>query len=158
FGGAPKRLTQGWSLNGITRFATGFPIAISQTGDRSLTGASAVDHPDFIGGLVITPDVRNTPNHQYFNKSAFTSENLGTMGNANPRFFHGPGTNNFDAGLQKITKLRESMAVQFRAEFFNVLEHAQFNNPSGSFTSGNFGRVTSAKAGRIGQMSLKFLW
>ena len=67
--GAPKRLTQGWSLNGITRFATGFPIAISQSGDRSLTGAGGVDHPDFIGGLVITPDVRDTPEPHYFNKT-----------------------------------------------------------------------------------------
>jgi Carboxypeptidase regulatory-like domain len=154
----PKRLTQGWSVNGITRFATGFPIAISQSGDRSLTGAGGVDHPDFVGGLVITPDVRDTPNHQYFNKTAFTSENLGAMGNANQRFFHGPGINNWDLGLQKITKVHESRAVQFRAEFFNAMEHVQFGNPSGSFTSGNFGRVTSAKAGRIGQMSLKFLW
>jgi hypothetical protein len=157
-GGALKRLTQGWSLNGITRFATGFPIAISQSGDRSLTGAGAVDHPDFTGGLVITPDVRDTPNHQYFNKSAFTSEVLGTMGNANSRFFHGPGINNWDLGLQKITKVHESKSVQFRAEFFNAMGHAQFNSPTGSFTSGSFGRVTSARAGRIGQMSLKFLW
>jgi hypothetical protein len=158
FGGAPKRLTQGWSLNGITRFATGFPVAISQSGDRSLTGAGAVDHPDFLGGLVITPDIRDTPNHQYFNKSAFSSEVLGAMGNANARFFHGPGINNWDAGLQKMTKLRESMSIQFRAEFFNVMGHAQFNSPSGSFTSSSFGRVTSARPGRIGQMSLKFLW
>jgi len=49
-----------------------------------------VDHPDYIGGLVITSDVRNTPNHQYFNKAAFTSEVLGTMGNANPRFLPRP--------------------------------------------------------------------
>jgi hypothetical protein len=154
----PKRLTQGWSVNGITRFATGFPIALSQTGDRSLTGAGGVDRPDYVGGLVITQDVPNTPNHQYFNKTAFTSEVLGTMGNANQRFFHGPGIENWDLGLQKITKVRESMSVQFRAEFFNAFEHAQFGNPSGSFTSSNFGRVTSAKAGRIGQMSLKFLW
>jgi hypothetical protein len=154
----PKRLVQGWSLNGITRFATGFPIAISQSGDRSLTGTGGVDHPDYVGGLVITPDVRDTPNHQYFNKTAFTSEVLGAMGNANQRFFHGPGLNNWDAGLQKITQVHESMSVQFRAEFFNAMEHAQFGSPSGSFTSSNFGRVTSAKAGRIGQMSLKFLW
>jgi hypothetical protein len=157
-GAAPKRLTQGWSLNGITRFATGSPIAISQSGDRSLTGAGAVDHPDFIGGLVITPDVRDTPNHQYFNKTPFTSEVLGTMGNANSRFFHGPGINNWDLGLQKNTKIRESKSVQFRAEFFNAMGHAQFSNPSGSFTSSTFGRVTGARAGRIGQMSLKFLW
>jgi hypothetical protein len=158
FRGAPKRLVQGWSLNGITRFATGFPISLSESGDRSLTGAGGVDHPNYIGGLVITPDVRTTPNHTYFNKSAFTAEALGMMGNANPRFFHGPGTNNWDAGLQKITRIHESMAIQFRAEFFNVMEHAQFTNPSGNFTSSSFGRVTSAKPGRIGQMSLKFIW
>jgi hypothetical protein len=44
------------------------------------------------------------------------------------------------------------------------MEHAQFANPSGSFTSGNFGRVTGVQSGsrgsggRIGQMSLKVLW
>ena len=43
---------------GITRFATGFPIFISQSGDRSLTGGSGVDRPDFVGRLVITPDVQ----------------------------------------------------------------------------------------------------
>jgi hypothetical protein len=167
-GALPKRLTQGWSINGITRFAGGFPISITQSGDRSLTGAGGVDHPDFIGGLVITQDVRNTPNHTFFNKSAFVSEGtsvttanggLGIQGTSNVRFFHGPGINNFDLGVQKHTRLRESMALLIRAEFFNALEHAQFNSPSGSFTSSTFGRVTSARSsGRIGQVSAKFIW
>ncbi len=52
FSGAPRRLTEGWSVNGITRFASGFPVTITQSGDRSLTGTSGVDEPDFIGGLV----------------------------------------------------------------------------------------------------------
>ena len=160
----PKRLTQGWNISGITRFATGFPIALSESGDRSLTGVSSVDHPNYVGGLVITPDVRNSPNHQYFNTSPFTAEVLGTMGNADPRFFHGPGINNWDLGLQKNTRIRESLSLQFRAEFFNALDHAQFGNPSGSFTAKTFGDVTSVQTasrgsgGRIGQMSVKFLW
>ncbi|HTS27189.1 MAG TPA: carboxypeptidase regulatory-like domain-containing protein [Bryobacteraceae bacterium] len=158
FQGAPRRLTQGWSINGITRLSTGLPISLSESGDRSLTGGSGVDRPNYVGGLVITSDVRNTPNHTYFNKAAFTQEALGGQGTAAPRFFHGPGLENFDLGLQKVTKVRESMSVQFRAEFFNAFNHANFSNPSGSFTSGSFGRVTSAGAGRIGQMSLKFLW
>jgi hypothetical protein len=90
-------------------------------------------------------------NHTYYNKSAFSSEVLGTMGNANSRFFHGPGLNNWDLGLQKVTRIRESMSLQFRAEFFNAMEHAQFNNPSGNFTSSSMGRVTSAKAGRAAE-------
>ena len=43
FGGAPRRLVEGWSINGITRFATGFPVTLSQSGDRSLTGSSGID-------------------------------------------------------------------------------------------------------------------
>jgi hypothetical protein len=158
FHAVPSRITRGWSVNGITRFATGLPVGMSESGDRSLTGGSGVDRPNFVGGLVITPDVRSTPNHTYFNKSAFTQEALGGQGNAAPRFFHGPGSQNFDLAVQKTTKIRETMSVQFRAEFFNALNHANFGNPSGSFTSGSFGRVTSASAGRVGQMSLKFLW
>ena len=50
------------------------------------------------------------------------------------------------------------MSVQFRAEFFNVFNHTQFNNPSGDFSSSQFGVVTSARDPRIGQLSLKFLF
>lgn len=157
----PKPLTQGWSLNGITRFATGFPITIGQSGDRSLTGTTGVDEPNFVGGLVFT-DPRNAgadgkPN-EYFNKSAFTSEALGEVGNSNRRFFHGPGFNNWDFAVHKDTRLRESMAIQFRAEFFNVFNHVQFNNPNGTYNSSQFGLVRSAKDPRIGQLSLKFLF
>ena len=54
--------------------------------------------------------------------------------------------------------IREHMALQFRAEFFNVFNHTQFNNPNGNFNSSQFGLVTSAQNPRIGQLSLKFLW
>jgi hypothetical protein len=161
-GALPKRLTQGWNLIGITRFASGFPIGIGQSGDHSLIGTGGVDEPNFIGGLKIQ-DPRQAaadgsgPNG-YFNRSAFTSEVLGTFGDANRRFFHGPGINNFDLSLHKTTKIRENMAVEFRAEFFNAFNHAQFNNPNGNYSSPQFGLVTSAKAPRIGQLALKFLW
>jgi hypothetical protein len=155
----PKVLTQGWSMNGITRFATGFPVTLSQSGDRSLVG-TAPDVPDFVGPLQIQ-DARlpgpSFPN-QYFSKGGFRSGPLGGFGNANRRFFHGPGFNNWDFALHKTTRLRERMSLQFRAEFFNIFNHAQFNNPNGNFNSSLFGYVTSARDPRIGQMSLKFLW
>lgn len=50
------------------------------------------------------------------------------------------------------------MALEFRVEFFNIFNHAQFKNPSGNFSSDNFGVVTSARDPRIGQLSMKFLW
>jgi hypothetical protein len=156
----PKRLTQGWSVNGITRFTTGLPVTISQNSDLSLVGASGIDVPDFVGPLV-TQDSRKPgpvgPN-EYFSRDGFLSEPLGQFGTANRRFFHGPGFNNWDIGIHKTTALREGMSLQFRAEFFNVFNHAQFNNPIGDFNNPLFGYVTSARAPRIGQLSLKFLW
>jgi hypothetical protein len=160
-GWLPKRLTQGWGVAGITRFASGFPVDILQRGDRSLVGSGDIDTPDFVGPLVTQdprlPGPTGHPN-EYFNKSAFLSGPLGAFGTANRRFFHGPGLNNWDCSLSKETRIRESMAVQFRAEFFNVFNHAQFNNPNGNFTASTFGYVTSARAPRIGQISMKFRW
>ena len=156
----PKRLAEGWSFNGITRFATGFPITLSQGGDLSLTG-STTDVPDFVGPLTIQDPRRSGPNgepNQYFSRDGFRSGPLGAFGNANRRFFHGPGFNNWDFALHKTTRLRESMSLQFRAEFFNIFNHAQFRNPVGNFSSDRFGEVTGARDPRIGQLSLKVLW
>jgi hypothetical protein len=50
------------------------------------------------------------------------------------------------------------MAIEFRAEFFNVFNHTQFSNPSGNISSSRFGVVSSANAPRIGQVSAKFYW
>jgi hypothetical protein len=161
FKALPGRLTEGWSVNGITRFSTGLPITLSQGGDLSLTGSGATDVPDFIGPLVIQNPRNAGPSgllNQYFSPNAFTSGPLGAFGNSNRSFFHGPGINNWDFGLHKTTHLRENMSLQFRAEFFNIANHAQFLNPTGNFTSSQFGEVTSARDPRIGQLSLKFLW
>jgi hypothetical protein len=161
FSHAPKRLTQGWSLNGITRFTTGFPVTISQSGDRSLTGASGVDEPNLIGALIFQ-DPRNAgPDgalNRYFNKTAFSSEALGGVGDSSRRFFHGPGFNNWDVGLHKVTQITESTSLMIRAEFFNLANHAQFLNPNGNFSSSRFGTVTSARDPRIGQVSAKIIW
>jgi hypothetical protein len=121
-----------------------------------------VNEPNFVGGLKIQdprqPAADGSGPNGYFNRSAFTSDILGLQGDSNRRFFHGPGINNFDLALHKTTKIRESMAVEFRAEFFNAFNHTQFNNPSGNYASSRFGLVTSARAPRIGQLALKFRW
>jgi hypothetical protein len=160
FHSAPRRLTQGWSIGGITRLATGFPVTISQSGDRSLYGSTSTDVPNYTGPLV-TYDPRQTSasgQHLFFSPAGFTSGPLGGFGNANRRFFHGPGFNNSDVALHKDTRITERMDLQFRAEFFNVFNHAQFMNPGANFNSSLFGAVTSARDPRIGQLSLKFLW
>ena len=157
----PKRLTQGWNIVGISRFSSGFPITLSQSsGDQSLTGDSSNDTPNVVG-QVHTQNAHNPgPNgpNTYFLPGAFATETYGGFGTANRRFFHGPGILNTDFALEKNTRITESTSLQFRAEFFNVFNHTQFNNPSGNFSSSLFGVVTSARDPRIGQFSAKFLW
>ncbi len=173
FGSLPKRLTQGWTLNGITRFAGGLPVAISQGGDYSLTGSGNTDVPDLVGKVVTQnprkadpecSDPSQCPN-QYFLKSAFAPGPIGAFGNANRQFFHGPGINVTDLGVSKRTAIKESMAFEIRLEFFNVFNHANFTNPNGNFNDGNFGQVTGTQTfgrngggGREGQISAKFYW
>jgi hypothetical protein len=129
-------------------------------GDQSLIGESSTDTPDVIGKVQIQDPRNPGPNgaNTYFLPDAFTSQQYGQFGTANRRFFHGPGILNTDFALLKSTRITESTSVEIRAEFFNIFNHTQFNNPSGNFSSGNFGVVTSARDPRIGQFSAKFIW
>ena len=94
----------------------------------------------------------------YFNPNQFSLEALGQLGTAGRRMFHGPGINNWDLALLKDTKITESKLLQFRFEFFNAFNHAQFQNPQGSILNGTFGYVTNANAPRIGQVALKLIF
>ena len=58
----------------------------------------------------------------------------------------------------KRTKVTELQAIEFRGEFFNLLNHAQFNNPSGNIGSPNFGAITTTRDPRIIQFALKYLF
>jgi hypothetical protein len=167
FGSGPKRLTQGWQLQGITRFSTGFPVQLNQgDGDASLSGSSSTDMPNLVGPVhTVNPRSSNpgcpTPDGTgcAFLPGAFeVNTDLGTFGTANRRFFHGPGFNNTDFGITKRTVLHEHYAFDVRFEFFNVFNHAGFNNPGGNITGSSFGIVTSARDPRIGQISAKFYW
>lgn len=165
----PNRLTSGWNLSGITRFATGFPVTIQENDDHALIGdfstgpnGNTVDEPNFTpGSLQITdPRKENLQNltNPYFNTGLFSLEKIGQLGTSSRRFFHGPGTNNWDLALLKDVRLTESKTLQFRAEFFNAFNHAQFGGPQGNIQNGSFGFVTSANDPRIGQVAIKFLF
>jgi hypothetical protein len=161
FTSLPRRLTAGWNVVGISRFSSGFPITLRQgSGDLSLIGESSTDTPDLVGKVVTQDPRKPGPNgaNTYFLPDAFASQQLGQFGTANRRFFHGPGILNTDFALLKNTRITESTSLEFRAEFFNIFNHAQFLNPTGNFSSDNFGVVTQARDPRIGQFSLKFLW
>ncbi len=160
-GGVSHVILAGWTLAGVARFATGVPVQMKQSGDLSLcgcdegTGGLSVDFPNYNGGPIQFTNPRTSPQFQYFSTAPFSSELLGVPGNANRRFFHGPGLNSWDISLFKNFRFTERVSMDIRGEFFNVFNHAQFINPSGDFSSSSFGDVTSARDPRIGQVAAK---
>jgi len=150
--GFQGKLLSGWTVSGITRFTTGFPVTLSESDDASLCGCGGADVPNYNGQPIHYMDIRKTG--QWFDTSPFSAEVTGVFGNSNRRFFHGPGINNWDFSLHKNTLITERTNLEFRAEFFNVFNHAQFSGVTGDIL-GNFGAVTSARAPRIGQLALK---
>jgi hypothetical protein len=162
----PNRLDRGWSVSGITHFASGFPVTMINNGDNSLIGTnpngvnnSSIDEPDYGGGPLHLNRNPRTNGNNYFDTTAFSMNALGDPGSSKRRFFYGPGAENFDMALAKSLPLTESRALLFRIEVFNLLNHAQFNGPQaidGDIGSSTFGQVISAAPPRILQGAVKF--
>jgi hypothetical protein len=153
--GWTKRIVGGWQVSGGTTFATGLPVRISEGLDVSLAGSIGTDIPNFTPGKILN-NTNPRSGQPYFNVSLFSKESVGQIGNANRRFFHGPGLNDWVMALCKDTKITESKVLELRFEAFNVFNHAQFDNPTGSIDSIHFGTITSAKDPRILQIAAKF--
>ena len=163
-----NRWTKGWSWSGITRFSSGFPVTLFSLGDNSLLGAEpnginnfGIDLPDYTPGPLDRSGNPRKNNQLYFNTSLFSSNALGTPGNASRRFFYGPGIDNYDMAIAKSLPLTESKALLFRIEAFNTFNHAQFYGPASvdgniSDLGTTFGHVVSSAPGRVMQVSVKF--
>jgi hypothetical protein len=160
-----RRMSQGWAVSGITRFATGLPVTFASFGDNALINVQnngingvSIDLPNVApGNLDLNHNPRN--GQPYFNTSLFSPNPLGTQGNASRRSFYGPGMDNFDVALHKVTKTTESKTLEIRFELFNAFNHAQFFGPNavnGNIASSTFGYVTQAAPPRIAQVAAKF--
>lgn len=166
-----NRWTQGWSVSGITRFSTGLPVTLFNNADSSLLGTipnginnNGIDTPYFTpGNLAVNTNPRD--GQPAFNTGLFCvpgargcAASLGELGNVPRRFFYGPGLENFDMALHKVFTLTEAKSLEFRAEAFNIFNHAQFFGPAaveGNINSANFGKFISADAPREMQIAVK---
>ena len=153
-------MVNGWAVSGITTFQTGFPIRITSSEDLELMNSYDFEYP---GEPDIVKPFRTVnprgPNNLFFDPSIFQPQALGTIGSAPRSACCGPGINNFDVGMQKETQLSEQTRLEFRGEFFNMVNHAQFITPDGSISDGvDFGRVTQARDPRLIQFALKLFF
>jgi len=159
------RLTSDWQISGIAHLSTGLPVTMQNSSDNSLIGARpngvnpfSVDLPQ------VTPGPLNLNHHPqngnpYFNVSLFGLQPLGTVGNVSPRYFFGPGLENWDMALQKYVAVTETSRLEFRLEAFNVFNHTQFFGSTavaGDVNASSFGQINSADAPRLLQAAVKF--
>ena len=132
----PEALGKGWQLGGILSLQTGQPFSVLTGQDNSSTGLGN-DRPNVIGD----PNVGSHGVNRWFNTGAFTPNLPLTFGNAGRNIVVGPGFHNFDFSVTKNMKIAETANLQFRAEFFNIINHPNFALPANILAAPNFGTL-----------------
>jgi len=172
-----KSTLGGWQVSGIVSAVSGAPINISEGGIQNCAQGVNNDPVKCAGSLngtgnisSIIPNANNRPNvsgsistphtvNSWFGTSAFSPTLAGEWGNMPFNGVRGPGRDNWNLSLFKSFAFNErGSRLEFRAEFFNVWNHTQFNNVSNTFTNGDFGQVTSAHDPRTLQFGLKLYY
>jgi len=158
-----KALTKDWQLAPVIALYTGQPNTVTTGSDVSLTGVNA-DRPNVVAGV---PSLPNTLT-QWFNPAAFAGGcttaayvgnpscvPLGTFGNAGRDVFHNPGTIQWDMSVSRKFQITERWKIELRSDFFNIMNHANWNAPATGLTSTTFGQVTTFGSPRLIQMAMK---
>jgi hypothetical protein len=133
--GFTDKLVGGWQLNGIVTLLSGFPFTPQIGSNRSGDGDTRNPDRPSLNPAFTGPVVLGNPG-QWFNPNAFILPTPGTYGNLGRSVYLGPGLEETDISVMKTTAIRESVSLQFRAEFFNLLNHANFGTPNATVFSG----------------------
>ncbi|MCC6263253.1 MAG: TonB-dependent receptor [Bryobacterales bacterium] len=149
-------LAGGWSLAGVMTLQSGPSFSVRSGVDNSRSGVN-LDRADLVGDIARPAGV--DPVREWFNKAAFVANAVGTFGNSGRNLVTGPGMAVVNASLAKSFPAYKESTIQFRAEFFNVANRANFiSKRSEAVNSGTYGRLTSAEDPRILQFALKWIF
>jgi Carboxypeptidase regulatory-like domain len=158
----------GWQLTGINTANTGEPMNVwySPSTANDVTGLAT--NAEYRGTAILRPNVSCTGSTSqstaqtllnYFPNCQFTIPSPNNpFGNLGRNAFRGPNFENWDLGVSKYVTIREGMRLQFRSEFFNVLNHTNFWFPNLQANSSSFGTTTTAFPARQIQFALKLLF
>jgi hypothetical protein len=177
-----NRFVSGWQVAEILSVASGFPVNIltGLTPQQSNTGGLTGDRPNYSGAAGCHPNrivdqaVRNPVSPSvvtflnWFDPSCYAVQPFATLGNVPRNSLLGPGLLGLDVSIIKQAKITEKLNSEFRAEFFNVLNHANLGQPVGAifagtgaapFVSGTAGTITStATTSRQIQFAIRLLF
>ena len=164
--GVMNKMFANWQVTGVYTYLSGAPFTATSANNRvhnSTPTNSANGRPDVIAGCDLYGGGDQTLQH-WFNTGCYALQPIGTYGNAGRSTLVGPKLWNLDTSLLKDIKFGETRSLQFRAEGFNIMNHASFQAPNSQIFTGT---AINANAGVISatnsqprqiQLALKFLF
>ena len=161
-----------WSISGVLTAQSGTALTLAYNNVTNAYGISE-DRAQIVPGCtasnLVAPGSVQSKLNGYFNARCFTTppiigaDGIGTtFGDSASGIVNGPGQFNIDLGVMRNFSIpwpKQGSFVQFRGEFFNVLNHPQFSNPNTTFGSSSFGIISrTAVNPRVGQLAVKILF
>ncbi len=148
--GAARLVTKDWQISPVVSVFTGNPIEIEDGKDISLYGQN-LDRPLVVGQVIPAQQTVQ----EWFNPLALVFAPAGTFGNLARNSVYGPGQIDWDMAVSRAFQLRERWKLEFRADFFNIMNHGNPSGVSSTVSNGNFGQITSFTPPRFIQMAMK---
>ncbi len=162
--GFRKTLLDGWQLNAIASANSATPFTVYDSANVSLQASA----PPISGFFASRPNLVGDPNNgphsvnHWIDAATFQRLNLqtqaGQFGNEGRNAVRGPAFADVDLSVMKSVTITERLRGQFRAESFNVANHANFGLPIADIASQDFGRILRASPPRLTQFALKLLF
>jgi hypothetical protein len=167
-GGVTQAVLGGWQLNGIVTLMSGTPFTVFDSTDVSVQGGApeitgfSSNRPNVVSGQ--NPNSGPKTTSAWLNAAAFAqvipdpNSPIQQFGNAGRNIGVGPRFSDWDFSIFKNFRVTESKDIQFRAEFFNILNHPNFRLPDSDISSPTFNTIQAALPPRVIQLALKFLF
>ena len=145
-----NRLLSDWQLAPIIRAISGRRFSVTTGSDNSRTGLNN-DRPIQVGPNAYTTSkvcpLATQPCETYLSPVgiAFAANPVGTFGNSARNALQGPGAVNVDVTLSRSFPIHERIRLEVRFEAFNVINRANFDNPTSGLSSSQFGLITQTQ-------------
>jgi hypothetical protein len=147
----------GWETSSIVTFRSGLGYSIIIGQDIANIGDVSGNQTANVVSAPVPSSFKQT-RATWFDPKAFQLPAFGTLGDSRRNFLLGPAYQNVDLALTKVFPIKERLNLQFRAEFFNLANHTNFQNPDNNLADSTFGQVLTAYGSREIQFALKLRW
>jgi hypothetical protein len=146
-----KTTLGGWKLGLLETAESGAPFTVITTANTTNAFPAGTLRPNLLHGATLASDQRRIT--RWFDTSAYAAPAQFSFGNSPRSGLRGPMLATTDVTLEKSVRVNERVKFDLRGEFYNILNHTNFNAPGATFGAADFGFVTSARPGRTVQLA-----